>query len=73
MVVLTSSSSNVHRVIDNNSNPYRNMVMDVMRMNQGHVDQRPIIDEEPIVDVAKFFLSFERFWRTIMGWLDKSQ
>jgi hypothetical protein len=36
-------------------------VMDVMRMNQGHVDQRPIIDEEPIVDVAKFFLSFERF------------
>jgi hypothetical protein len=61
MVVLTSSSSNVHRVIDNNSNPYRNMVMDVMRMNQGHADQRPIIDEEPIVDVAKFFLSFERF------------
>jgi hypothetical protein len=33
MVGLTSSSSNVHRVIDNNSNPYRNMVMDVMRTN----------------------------------------
>jgi hypothetical protein len=48
----------VHRVIDNNSNPYRNMVMDVMRMNQGHADQCPIIDEEPIVDVAKFFFIF---------------
>jgi hypothetical protein len=33
MVGSTSSSSNVHEVIDDNSNPYRNMVMDVMRMN----------------------------------------
>jgi hypothetical protein len=28
----TSSSSNVHGVVDN-SNPYRNLVMDAMRMN----------------------------------------
>jgi hypothetical protein len=33
MVGSTSSSSNVHEVIDDNSNPYRNMVMDAMRMN----------------------------------------
>jgi len=28
-----SSSSSVHGVADDNSNPYRNMIMDVMRMN----------------------------------------
>ena len=33
MVGLTSSSSNVHGVVDDNSNPYKSMVMDVMRMN----------------------------------------
>jgi hypothetical protein len=35
MVGSTSSSSNVHEVVDDNSNPYRNMVIDAMRMNQG--------------------------------------
>jgi len=33
----TSSVSNVHGVVNDNSNPYKNMVMDVMRMNQGNV------------------------------------
>jgi hypothetical protein len=42
--------------------------MDLIRMNQVHTRQYPIIDEEPNVDEPKFFLSFERFWRTIMGW-----
>jgi hypothetical protein len=37
MVRLTSSYSNVHGVIDDNSNSYRNMVMDVIGMNQGHI------------------------------------
>jgi hypothetical protein len=37
MVGSTFSASNVHEVVDDNNNPYRNMVMDVMRMNQGHV------------------------------------
>ena len=32
------SSSNVYWVIDNNSNPYQNIVMDAMRMNRGHID-----------------------------------
>jgi hypothetical protein len=37
MVESTSSISNVYRVVNDNSNSYRNMVMDAMRMNQGHV------------------------------------
>ena len=38
-----SSASNVHRVANDNSNSYRNMVMDAKRMNQGNVSQCPII------------------------------
>jgi len=37
MVGSTSSASNVHGVANDNNNPYRNMVMDAMRMNQGNV------------------------------------
>jgi len=33
MVGSTSSASNVHEVVNDNNNLYRNMVMDVMRMN----------------------------------------
>ena len=55
MVESTSSASNMHGVVDDNSNPYRTMVMDAMRMNQGHVGQYPIVDEEPNVDAVRFF------------------
>jgi len=55
MVGSTSSASNVHGVVEDNSNPYKNMIMDVMRMNQSHVGQCSIIDEEPNVDATKFF------------------
>jgi len=51
----TSSASNVHGVANDNSNPYRNMVIDAMRMNQSNVSQCSIVEEEPNVDVAKFF------------------
>ena len=44
MVESTSSASNMHEVVYENSNPYRNMVMDAMRMNQGNVSQCPIIE-----------------------------
>jgi hypothetical protein len=37
MVGSTSSSSNMHEVVDDNTNPYRNMVMDAMRITQGYV------------------------------------
>ena len=52
----TSSASNVHEVINDNCNPYRNMVMDAMRMNQGNGSQCPIVEEEPNVDAARFFV-----------------
>jgi len=61
MVGSTSSASNVHGVTNDNNNPYRNMVMDAMRMNQGNASQCPLVEEEPNTDVTKFFLSFERF------------
>jgi hypothetical protein len=51
----TFSASNVHEAANNNTNPYRNMVMDAMRVNQGNVSQCPIIEEEPNADAAKFF------------------
>jgi len=51
----TSSASNVHEAANDNTNPYRNMVMDAMRMNQGKVSQCPIVEEEPNADAARFF------------------
>jgi hypothetical protein len=53
MIGSTFNASNVHGVIDDNSNPYRNMVMDMMRMNQGYTGS--IIDEEPNTNVTKVF------------------
>jgi len=55
MVGSTSSFSNVHEVVDDNSNPYRNMVMDAMRINQGHTNQCPILGEKSNADTASFF------------------
>jgi hypothetical protein len=55
MVGSTSSSSNVYEVVDENSNPYRNIVMDVMRMNQGNVSQCPKVNEEPHANATKLF------------------
>jgi hypothetical protein len=54
IVESTFNSSNVYEVVDDNSNPYRNMIIDAMRMNQGYVDQYPVIDEEPNVDATRF-------------------
>jgi hypothetical protein len=55
MVGPTSSVSNVHGVETDNCNPYRTMVMDAMRMNQGHADQCSIVDEESNADMARCF------------------
>jgi hypothetical protein len=46
MVGSTFSSSNVHWVVNDNSNSYRNMNMDVMWMNQSHASECSIVDEE---------------------------
>jgi hypothetical protein len=61
MVESTSSSSNVHGVVDDNSNPYRKMVMDAMRIDQGYVDQCPIVYEEPNTDTTRFFDFLKEF------------
>jgi len=50
----TSSASNMHEVVNDNSNPYGNMVMDAMRMNQGNVNQCSIVEEEPNADAVRF-------------------
>jgi hypothetical protein len=55
VVESTSSASNVHEAANHNTNPYRNMVMDAMRMNQGNVSQCPIVEEEPNADAVRFF------------------
>ena len=55
VVGLTSSANNVHEAANDNTNPYRNMVMDAMRMNQGNVSQCPIVEEEPNADATRFF------------------
>jgi len=56
MVGLTSSASNVHGVVNDNSNPYKNMVMNATRMNQGNISQCSIIIEEKhTADAAGFY------------------
>jgi hypothetical protein len=44
----------MHEVRNENSNPYRNMVMDAMRMSEGNVRECPIV-EEPNADATRFF------------------
>jgi hypothetical protein len=61
MVESTYSASNVHGIVDDNSNPYRNMDMNAMRMNQGHTGQYPIIDEEPNAYATRFFYPLKDF------------
>ena len=51
----TSSANNVHEVGNDNSNPYMNMVMDAIRMNEGNVNQYPIVKEELNADATRFF------------------
>jgi len=51
----TSSASNVHEGENDNSNPYKNMVMNAIRMNEGKVCECTIIEEEPNADATRFF------------------
>jgi hypothetical protein len=45
----------MRRAIDDNSNHYKSMTIDAMRMNQGDARKCSIVDEEPNVDVTRFF------------------
>jgi hypothetical protein len=64
MVGSTSSASNVHEVVNDNSNPYKNMVMDAIRMNQGNISQCLIVEEEHNADATSFFFIF---WKILMN------
>jgi hypothetical protein len=55
MVESTFSSSNMCRVVDDNNNLYRNIVMDATKMNQAYTRECSIIDEESNEDAARFF------------------
>jgi len=57
----TSSASNMHEVGNDNSNLYRNIVMDAMRMSEGNVSECPIVEEEPNADAAMFFYLLKDF------------
>jgi hypothetical protein len=56
MIGSTSTSSNVHGVVDDNSNLYRNMVIDAMGMNHDHASQCLIVNEELNADTSRFFM-----------------
>jgi len=45
----------MHRVVDDNSNYYKNMIMDVMQMNQDDVGECSIVNEEPNTTTTTFF------------------
>jgi len=45
------------------------MIIDVMRMNQGYVDEYSIIDEELNADATRFFWFFKISQQTIIGWV----
>ena len=47
MVLSISSARNVHGVVNDKTTSYKTMVMNAMRMNQGHTSQYPIINEKP--------------------------
>ena len=66
MVGSTSSSSNVYEVVYDNSSSYSNMIMDVMRMNQGYASQYPIIDKELNANATRFF-DLLKYLRRTMG------
>jgi len=49
----------VRGVVDDNHNSHRNMIMDIMRMNQGYADKFSIVDEKFNTNMTMFF--FKRF------------
>jgi len=55
MVKSISSANTVDGIVNDKSNPFRNIVMDELGMNQSYVSQCPIVDEKPNADTTKFF------------------
>jgi hypothetical protein len=57
----TSTSNNIHEVVDDNSNLYRSMMIDVMRMSHAYSNEGSHVDEEPNIDATKLFLTSKFF------------
>jgi len=58
MINSTSSSSNIYGFTDDNSNYYRSMMMDEMRMNHDYLGEGSFniyLDEETNIDASIFF------------------
>jgi hypothetical protein len=58
MVGSISSFLNVLRVVDDNSNPYRSMMINAIRMNQGYLGECSSVDELN-ENTTSFFLLFK--------------
>jgi hypothetical protein len=56
IVESTFSSSNMHGVVDDNSNRHRSIVMDSMGMNQSDAGECSIIDEESNTNSTNFLI-----------------
>jgi hypothetical protein len=55
IVESTSNSSNMHEVVDDNSNCYRSMVMNALRMNQGYTCECSVVHKELNADTTMIF------------------
>jgi hypothetical protein len=51
----TLTSSNIHEVIDDNSNCYRGMMVNAMIINHGYSSEGLCVDKELNVDATRFF------------------
>jgi hypothetical protein len=71
MVCSTSSSNNIHEFVNDNSNPYRSMMMDTMRMNQGYSGEGSFnifLDEKSNIDATKFFELLKDYDESLWDW-----
>jgi hypothetical protein len=50
-----SSYRNIYKVINDNSNYYKSMIIDVMRINYGYSSKCLCFNEEPNIDTTKVF------------------
>jgi len=58
----TSSSSNIYRVVDDNDNHYKIMVIYAIEMNHSYLDEDSCVDKKPNIDATMFFFfTFKRF------------
>ena len=55
IVGITSSCSNIYEVVDDNSNHYRNIMMDALKMNHGYSGEDLSVDEKLNMDASRFF------------------